>query len=130
LDITPTPEIPFRFGILSPALMEAVRQVLGIDDLIPGPDVVIPALQSAETGPKIEAAHRTIASSRAAGVADECAAEMKQKLDDGETAEKMGFGPMSAAELIASEWKCWFDEESHIDLKEEEYRLEELKEMP
>jgi hypothetical protein len=39
----------------TPAFAQAVRQVLGIDDLIPGPGVVIPALRDPVTGPRIEA---------------------------------------------------------------------------
>ena len=48
----------------TPAFAQAVRQVLGIDDLIPRPGVVIPALRDPVTGPKIEAAHQAILASR------------------------------------------------------------------
>jgi hypothetical protein len=108
------------------AFNEAIRQVLGIEDLIPSPDLVISALVS-NLGPNLEAVHRAIKSSRPGRVANECAREMKRTLDAGATAEEMGFGPLSNPEMIASEWSCWFEEETHIDLKEEEYRLEELE---
>jgi hypothetical protein len=44
-------------------------------------------------------------------VADECAAEMKRKLETLTPAD-MGFDDISAEELIHSKWKSWFDEES------------------
>jgi len=52
----------------TPAFAQAVRQVLGIDDLIPRPGVVIPALRDPVTGPKIEAAHQAILASHAAAL--------------------------------------------------------------
>ena len=54
----------------TPAFAQAVRQVLGIDDLIPRPGVVIPALRDPVTGPKIEAAHQAILASHACRIAD------------------------------------------------------------
>src|SRR5215475_4677682 len=95
----------------SHSLCEAVRQVLGINDLIPGPQIVIPALQDWETSCKITVRHAEILRSPACHVADGRAEEMKRRLDGGETAESMGYSKMENAEMVASEWKCWFDEE-------------------
>lgn len=53
MDITPSPDF-----------MEAVRQVLGIDDLIPGPEIVIPAMRDETVASKIRAAHAAIVESR------------------------------------------------------------------
>src|SRR6476661_3778256 len=64
----------------TPAFAQAVRQVLGIDDLLPGPGVVIPALRDPVTGPKIEAAHRAILASHACRIADAAAMRMREKL--------------------------------------------------
>ena len=64
----------------TPAFAQAVRQVLGIDDLIPRPGVVIPALRDPVTGPKIEAAHQAILASHACRIADEAAQRMRAKL--------------------------------------------------
>jgi hypothetical protein len=95
----------------APSFCEAVRQVLGIKDLIPGPQVVIPALRDPTLSSKITVRHAEILRSPVCHVADGRAQEMKRRLDSGETAESMGFGKMENAEMIASEWKCWFDEE-------------------
>ena len=64
----------------TPAFAQAVRQVLGIDDLIPRPGVVIPALRDPVTGPKIEAAHQAILASHACRIADAAAQRMREKL--------------------------------------------------
>ena len=81
-------------------LAQAVRQVLGIDDLIPRPGVGIPALRDPVTGPKIEAAHQAILASHACRVADEAAQRMRKKL----AARKPEHPPKELEELVASEW--------------------------
>jgi hypothetical protein len=98
----------------TPAFMEAVRQVLGIDALVPSPAVVLPALRDPALGPQIEATHRTIVDSRAGRLANEQAAEMRSKLDGGLTPADMGFKDQTADQLVASEWKTWFDEEGGL----------------
>ena len=62
----------------TPAFAQAVRQVLGIDDLIPRPGVVIPALRDPVTGPRIEAAHRAILASPACRIADAAAQRLRE----------------------------------------------------
>lgn len=84
MDITP-----------APAFMEAVRQVLGIDDLVPGPDVVIPAIRS-NFGSKIRARHEEIICSRAGKRANEAANKVKQEGGD--------------QDAIAAAWKREFEE--------------------
>ena len=64
----------------TPAFAQAVRQVLGIDDLLPRPAVVIPALRDPVTGPRIEAAHQAILASHACRIADAAAQRMREKL--------------------------------------------------
>jgi hypothetical protein len=92
----------------TPAFAQAVRQVLGIDDLIPGPAVVIPALRDPVTGPRIEAAHQAILASHACRIADAAAQRMREKL----TARKPAHPPGQLEELVASEWVCWFEEQT------------------
>jgi hypothetical protein len=92
----------------TPAFAQAVRQVLGIDDLIPRPGVVIPALRDPVTGPKIEAAHQAILASHACRVADEAAQRMRKKL----ATRKPEHPPRELEELVASEWTCWFEEQT------------------
>ena len=89
----------------TPAFAQAVRQVLGIDDLIPKPGVVIPALRDPVTGPRIEAAHRA---SHACRIADAAAMRMREKL----AARKPEHPPRELEELVASEWACWFEEQT------------------
>jgi L-fucose mutarotase/ribose pyranase (RbsD/FucU family) len=84
MDITP-----------APAFMEAVRQVLGIEDLIPDPGVVLPAMRDPVQGPKIRATHERIALSRAGQFADIIVAEMER---DG-----------ASTDAIATVWKSEFD---------------------
>ena len=92
----------------TPAFAQAVRQVLGIDDLIPRPGVVIPALRDPVTGPKIEAAHQPILASHACHIADAAAQRMREKL----AARKPVHPPGELEELVASEWACWFEEQT------------------
>jgi len=68
MDITPTP-----------AFNEAVRRTLGITDLIPAPEITIPAMQDEITAAKIRAWHTEILNKPACRVAGEKAAEMKRK---------------------------------------------------
>lgn len=103
MDITPTP-----------AFMEAVRQTLGITQLIPGPDVVLPAIRDRFLSSIIQERHAEITASKAGQAADEAAAEMKRKLDGGLTPADMGWPYLSPTELVASEWKRWFDEDRVI----------------
>jgi len=67
MDITP-----------APAFMEAVRQVPGIDNLVLGPEVVIPAIRDSIVGSKIKARHEEVVCSGARQFADESVAEMKR----------------------------------------------------
>jgi hypothetical protein len=92
----------------TPAFAQAVRQVLGIDDLIPRPAVVIPALRDPVTGPRIEAAHQAILASHACRIADAAAMRMRAKL----AARKPEHPPRELEELVASEWACWFEEQT------------------
>jgi hypothetical protein len=50
---------------------------------------------------------------KAKAVADEAAAEMQRYLGDATTEDiaEMGWPGMTADELVASEWQCWFEEE-------------------
>ena len=89
--------------IPTPAFAQAVRQVLGIDDLLPGPAVVIPALRDPVTGPRIEAAHQAILASHACRIADAAAQRMREKL----AARQPEHPPGELEELVASEWVCW-----------------------
>jgi hypothetical protein len=43
-------------------------------------------------------------------IADEMADEMRHKLQDA-TPEDLGYPGMTADELVASEWRCWFKQE-------------------
>jgi hypothetical protein len=54
---------------------------------------------------------------RAIDVATEQALELARKLE-GNTPAELGFDGMTAEQLVASEWKCWFEEE----LREHEKR--------
>ena len=98
----------------TPAFMEAVRQVLDIKQLIPAPDVVLPALRDSVLGPKIWTAHHRIKATRLCQIADEQAAILQQQLDGGLTPTEAGYPHMAPAELVASEWKSWFEEENRI----------------
>ena len=49
----------------------------------------------------------------AARVADDQAAEVRRQLEY-ITPEELGWPGMTADELVASEWKCWFDEELRV----------------
>jgi hypothetical protein len=56
---------------------------------------------------------KTVAEAKA--VADEAAAEMQRYIGDATPEEiaEMGWPGMTADELVASEWQCWFQEELH-----------------
>jgi len=95
----------------NPAFCQAVRQVLDIDDLIPGPNVVIPALRNAVLGPTIEKAHRDIVDSPAGRAADEAAQRMREKL------EASGIEDSELEQQVASEWQAWFDEECRCETR-------------
>jgi hypothetical protein len=92
----------------TPVFMQAVRQTLHLDDLIPGPDVVIPALRDPVIGLRIEAAHHAILASYACRTADEAAHEARENLET-LTPEDLGYAGLTAEEVIASEWRCWFE---------------------
>jgi hypothetical protein len=92
----------------TPAFMQAVRQTLHIDDLIPGPDVVIPALRDPVIGPRIEAAHHAILASGACETADQAAQEARENLET-LAPEDLGYAGFTAEEVVASEWRCWFE---------------------
>jgi hypothetical protein len=104
MDITPTP-----------AFTQAIRQVLGIADLIPGPEIVIPAMRDDIVGSKIRTALAAINGSRAGRIADEQAAEMKWKLAGGISPAALSYDNIKTeAEMVAAEWICWFEEERRI----------------
>jgi hypothetical protein len=50
---------------------------------------------------------------RAKAIADEAAADMRRQLEGLTPADiaDMGWPDLTADELVASEWQCWFDEE-------------------
>ena len=48
---------------------------------------------------------------RAVITANEAAAEMRRKLEGGLTPAAMGWPHLTADELVASEWRCWFKQE-------------------
>jgi hypothetical protein len=102
----------------APAFMQAVRDVLRIDDLIPKPSVVIPALRDPVTGPVIDAAYRIIFDSHAGRVANEAAQRMREKLKTLKP-EDLGFPGMTDEEVIASEWRSWFAAELAAEGDEE-----------
>jgi hypothetical protein len=67
----------------TPAYMQAVRDVLGISDLVPGPQIVIPALRGL-AGPLIDARHTEIIRSRSGQAANEAIQDRKFKTDEQE----------------------------------------------
>ena len=83
MDITPTP-----------AFMEAVRQVLGVTELIPGPQVVLPAMEDERTSDRIQQVLAAILDSPAGRAAEQAVAEL------GETDDA----------AIAAAWKARYDQ--------------------
>jgi hypothetical protein len=47
-------------------------------------------------------------------VADEMSRQMLRQLEHNTPAE-LGFPDMTADELVASEWRCWFEEEQRLN---------------
>ena len=78
----------------------AYARLIADDNLIAG--------DSRETGPRIEAAHQAILASHACRIADEAAMRMREKL----AARKPEHPPRELEELVASEWACWFEEQT------------------
>jgi hypothetical protein len=92
MNITPTP-----------AFMEAVRQVLGIDNLIPSPVAVIRSSLCNE----FRTVHADICESGAGRAADMHADEVWHRL------EVDGINDKAAAKKVAAEWKRVYDELSN-----------------
>jgi hypothetical protein len=78
--------------------------VLGIDDLIPRPGVVIQALRD-PPAPRSRPRIKPSSPSHACRIADEAAQRMRTKL----AARKPEHPPKELEELVASEWACWFE---------------------
>ncbi len=100
----------------APSFNEAVRQVIGVTDLILRPEITNAAMQNKDTAAKIRDRHAEIANTSACRAAHEAVAMVQRKLDGGETPKDMGF--KTAIEAVHDTWRRMYQREAEFEAAE------------